>query len=98
MSRYLHTDISDELSDSGEKITLSDETVERLNEENIRLAYSSNAILAIIPIQDIFGLGNESRMNAPSTTFGNWQWRVGTHKISDKKRRFLIDLAFLYRR
>ncbi len=98
MSRYLHTDISDELSNSGEKITLSDETVERLNEENIRLAYSSNAVLAIIPIQDIFGLGNESRMNAPSTTFGNWQWRVGTHKISDKKRRFLIDLAFLYRR
>lgn len=98
MNRYMHADIKGKLSDHGEKMTLSDDDAERLNEESIRLAYSSNAAIAIIPMQDILSLGNGSRMNAPSTAFGNWQWRVGTHKISDKKRSFLIELAFLYRR
>jgi 4-alpha-glucanotransferase len=43
----------------------------------IRAALSSVAGLAIIPMQDYLGLGNEARMNTPSTTGGgNWRWRL----------------------
>ncbi len=41
----------------------------------IRLALSAIANQAIIPLQDILGLGNEARMNYPSTAEGNWEWR-----------------------
>ena len=98
MSRYLNVDIMGDVSESGKVTGLSDESIRALTDGNIRLAYSSAANLAIIPIQDIFGLGNEARMNAPATTFGNWQWRVGTHTISDERREWLVDLAFIYRR
>ncbi len=53
----------------------------RKNGENfpdafIRLALASKAELAIIPIQDILGLGNEARMNLPGTQGGNWLYRL----------------------
>ena len=42
----------------------------------IRGAWSSVGILAIAPMQDFLNLGNESRMNLPSTLGENWKWRV----------------------
>ena len=41
----------------------------------IRCALASVARMAIIPMQDILGLGSEDRMNIPGTTEGNWGWR-----------------------
>jgi 4-alpha-glucanotransferase len=41
----------------------------------IRLALSSIANQAILPLQDILGLGTEARMNFPSVAEGNWEWR-----------------------
>jgi 4-alpha-glucanotransferase len=41
----------------------------------IELAEKSPAQLAIIPMQDVLGLGQEARMNTPATTQGNWAWR-----------------------
>lgn len=40
----------------------------------IRLAFSSPAQMAIIPLQDVLGLGEEYRMNQPGTTKGNWSF------------------------
>ena len=42
----------------------------------IRLAYASPAGTAIIPMQDLLGLGPEARMNYPGRTQGNWVWRM----------------------
>ena len=42
----------------------------------IELACSSPAELAIVPAQDVLGLGSEARMNRPGTTGGNWSWRL----------------------
>ncbi len=42
----------------------------------IRLAMISPARTAIIPMQDILGLGEEARMNRPGTAEGNWEWRL----------------------
>lgn len=41
----------------------------------IRLAFSSIANLAIVPLQDVLGLGTEFRMNSPGKQEGNWEWR-----------------------
>lgn len=41
----------------------------------IRLALSSVSKFAVIPLQDLFGLSSESRMNTPSTLGNNWKWR-----------------------
>jgi 4-alpha-glucanotransferase len=42
----------------------------------VRLALSSTATLAVVPAQDLLGLGTESRMNTPGTDEGNWVWRA----------------------
>lgn len=40
----------------------------------------SNAAMAIIPMQDILGLGKSARLNVPGRTKGNWRWRM---QVSD---------------
>ncbi len=42
----------------------------------IELAYSSVASLAIVPMQDVLGLGSAARMNTPGLASGNWSWRL----------------------
>jgi 4-alpha-glucanotransferase len=42
----------------------------------IDLAYSSRAALAIVPAQDVLGLGSDARMNRPGVASGNWSWRL----------------------
>ena len=42
----------------------------------IRFTFSSPAFLAIVPMQDVLGLGNRARMNRPGTTRGNWRWQL----------------------
>ncbi|MCA9797171.1 MAG: 4-alpha-glucanotransferase, partial [Candidatus Eremiobacteraeota bacterium] len=41
----------------------------------VRMALNSVAHTAIVPFQDILGMGSECRMNTPSQASGNWQWR-----------------------
>jgi 4-alpha-glucanotransferase len=49
----------------------------------VRLALSSRARLAILPMQDVLGLGDEARMNHPGTVGnGNWQWRLERGQLS----------------
>jgi 4-alpha-glucanotransferase len=42
----------------------------------VRLALSSTARLAVIPMQDVLGLGSGARMNTPGLPDGNWSWRA----------------------
>ena len=37
---------------------------------------ASVADTAIVPVQDLLGLGSEARMNRPGTLAGNWRWRL----------------------
>src|SRR5258708_3964917 len=48
----------------------------------IRLALASVADVAMVPIQDILGLGSEARMNLPGTSTGNWTWRFTPKLLS----------------
>lgn len=62
----------------------------------IRAVYSSPAELAVIPMQDILGLGKESRMNVPSTVGGNWKWRMQPGALTAKRAARLRELAGAY--
>ena len=42
----------------------------------IRAAYASVAERAVVPLQDVLGLGSEARMNTPSEPGDNWRWRA----------------------
>ncbi len=42
----------------------------------MRAVWASTAGCAVVQMQDVLGLGNEARMNTPSTLGGNWQWRA----------------------
>lgn len=64
----------------------------------IRSAYSSIADVAIIQMQDLMKLGNEARMNAPSTIGRNWRWRIGTDTLSEERKAWIRTLAAVYRR
>lgn len=64
----------------------------------IRLAMGSVANLAIFPMQDILGLGADSRMNTPSTSSGNWTWRILPEELDYERSRAFHSLARLYGR
>ena len=44
---------------------------------------ASAASLAILPLQDVLGLGSEARMNTPGTPDGNWTWRFAWRDVPD---------------
>jgi 4-alpha-glucanotransferase len=50
--------------------------------ELIRLAWSSVAGLAMVPLQDLLNLGAEARMNLPGSAEGNWRWRCTEEMLS----------------
>jgi 4-alpha-glucanotransferase len=64
----------------------------------IRCAYSSVADLAIIPLQDILGLGTQARMNHPSTATNNWGWRYRKDALTPQISERLKSLAELFGR
>ena len=51
--------------------------------EVTRLAVSSVADIAIIPMQDYLRLGADARVNIPSTASGNWSWRMSGDSLHE---------------
>lgn len=64
----------------------------------LRAAYGSVAAIAIFQVQDILELGNEARMNTPSTVGDNWKWRMLKGSLTKKKAKELKALAEFYAR
>ena len=65
----------------------------------IRMALASVSDLAVIPLQDIFGLDNTARMNMPGTATGNWAWRYASEDLlTDALSDRLGYLTHLYSR
>ncbi len=48
----------------------------------VRLALSSPAELAVVPLQDVLGLGSEARMNLPGTAGASWRWRADASALT----------------
>jgi 4-alpha-glucanotransferase len=64
----------------------------------IRLALSSVADIAIIPMQDILELGTEARMNLPATSGNNWRWRMNEGQWNPELSSRLRQMNFDYGR
>lgn len=64
----------------------------------IRACWSSVANYAIAPLQDFLNLGNEARMNYPSTLGGNWRWRVISEFVNDALADQIREINYLYGR
>jgi 4-alpha-glucanotransferase len=64
----------------------------------IRAVLASVADSAIVPLQDVLGLGSEARMNRPSTLGGNWRWRVRDDALQPDLSARLRRMAHLYER
>ena len=64
----------------------------------IRVLLASVADTAIVPAQDVLGLGSEARINTPATASGNWEWRLEDGALSDEIAKKLLDLSETYGR
>jgi len=71
---------------------------EEIPDALIRCAYASIADIAVIQMQDLLKLGNEARMNAPSTVGYNWRWRLNKEQLAESRRAWIRNLAAVYRR
>lgn len=64
----------------------------------IRAALSSVAETAVLPLQDVLGLGAGHRMNTPGTTEGNWRWRFDWGQVPPELAARLRRMNDLYGR
>ncbi|MBP1890394.1 4-alpha-glucanotransferase [Clostridium moniliforme] len=64
----------------------------------IRGVWSSVADTAIALMQDFLNLGNEARINYPSTLGGNWMWRVKEEDLTERLAEKIRDITKLYGR
>jgi 4-alpha-glucanotransferase len=71
---------------------------EPINWVFIRTVLASVANTAIIPLQDVLGLGSDARMNLPGTLSGNWKWRYKPNALTNKITERLRTLTVLYDR
>ncbi|MDX1752112.1 MAG: 4-alpha-glucanotransferase [Salinimicrobium sediminis] len=75
----------------------------KVSEENVhkvlhRVALQSTSAVAIVPLQDITGLGGEAKMNIPGSNSGNWSWRATAEDIPKEKAGKLFSLNELFGR
>lgn len=64
----------------------------------IRAVQASVADLAMVPLQDVLGLGSEARMNRPGQAEGNWTWRLPPDALRPDHAERLAEMARLYDR
>ncbi len=59
------------------------------------MAFRSNAMWALVPVQDLFGLDGSARMNLPGTIINNWVWQLDvfdpSDELTDKLKKLTIE-------
>lgn len=76
----------------------SDLPDEKLYWPMISCVLRSVARIAVVPMQDYLGFGNEARMNTPSTSGTNWQWRMLPGEFTPELMQKICRLTELYGR
>ncbi len=76
-----------------QELELSSAAHEEIAWELIRLASSSVAALAVVPLQDVLNLGLEARMNIPGRADGNWSWRATEEMFAGPAMGRLAELT-----
>lgn len=96
---YLDPDVSREAKRQAKRYAnREDNEASAFHRELIYLALSSTACLSILPMQDVLGFGNDCRMNTPSTTKNNWQWRCAQRFITDDLAEQLRESTSIFGR
>lgn len=72
--------------------------IEPVSQAMLRVLFATVSDTAIATMQDILDLGEDSRMNYPSTIGGNWQWRMRKEDLTEERKAFLIKVTRLYQR
>ncbi len=70
----------------------------QVHRDFIRTCLGTIATYAIIPMQDVLGLGSEARMNTPSVAENNWSWRFCKNDLQEDLAKDLAQLTVLYGR
>ncbi|TVM00087.1 MAG: 4-alpha-glucanotransferase [Candidatus Brocadia sp. WS118] len=73
-------------------------TEDTIHREMIRLAMMSIANMVVIPMQDVLGMGEASRMNLPATSENNWRWRLLPEQITPALIQELTEATVIYGR
>jgi len=60
--------------------------------------FASNALLALVPLQDLLQLDNAARMNVPGTVDGNWQWRFQWSQLPENLASVLHESLLHHQR
>ncbi len=74
-------------------LEITNGTPETIHEDLTRLAFSSAARLAIVPLQDYLGLGSEARINTPGTTGNNWRWRFVPEQLTPARMTRIAEMV-----
>ena len=64
----------------------------------IRTIMASSAGLAIFPVQDLLGYGNDTRLNVPGRAEGNWLYRITRDQLNLINKQELREMNTLYGR
>lgn len=88
---------------AGQKKILTDYIGKKLTQKTIhwdmiRMAMGSVAKLAIVPMQDVLGLNEKTRMNNPAKTRNNWLWRMKPGLLKGSLHKCLRKLVEQYGR
>ncbi len=75
-----------------------DVPADEINWELIRIVMMSAANTVIFPMQDILGLGEQARMNRPSSREGNWEWRLTPEELTQEISERLSEMTRIYGR
>lgn len=92
----LRSQIAAEMQKSELNVPIGNKPKE-IAEALVHLCLASKARLAVVPVQDILGLDNESRMNIPGKGEGNWRFRLNSLPSGAQMRK-LQKMIKIYRR
>ena len=70
----------------------------KMVDQVFRAAYSSVAVLTVFAVQDILKLGNQARMNLPSSLGNNWKWRMKKGQLGEQQVKDMRYLASVFDR
>lgn len=76
----------------------TDDNRSAIHKDLIFLTMASISRLAIFPLQDVLGFGNDCRMNIPGTSVGNWRWRCAPRFLTDAVSSWLREETALFGR
>jgi malto-oligosyltrehalose synthase/4-alpha-glucanotransferase len=95
---WYNTDTNKSVRKQIEQYTGQSAKAKNIHDVLARVAYASTAKIAILPMQDVIGLDENSRMNDPASATNNWGWRLLEQYLTNDVEEKLHEWVRLYNR